>query len=665
MGALPCKMRIQANEDVYAATKQRMAVAEEQHKKNCTRVIKASGPDIGRKVKVKKGMGALPKRETSPPPYRAIGPPPGAAAVGGGGAGKPRSSSANSFSRHESSNIGSNGNHMDAGNPHMENRISNGPSIPGLGRMMGGANKRSSGGNQDISKRPIKERLIHLLALRAFKKPELYDRIRREGFRGEKNALVSALQQVAYMNGNTYHLIRSLWNDVQEDWPFYSEQDRQVLKRRKPQNLTPPGSDGSSGSGHSPTSTHPGSPPPAISPAAPSPANGRLPPLEGAPGAKRPGYYDGADGIITKRQRISHYKRTTGSEWPSSNSVTASNNSGGASSNNNFNNSIMNNCNNVSGSTLQQQPQRNRLDPANRRPPPLEARSAGGSPGHHPPSSRHQRHSSPAHGCRAATTARPPREEVSGESVTVVQGASGLSHSPEGSAAAVCRSGGRGGGGGVGGVDGVGDEGRGSVEVSESVRDKTTSNNHGWSSNKSVARCAPSSPEGPRFQGYSKVQERVSAAAPSGRGGGHGRVIVSAEVREAEVESDRASSEYPDYLTEYTTIMTLEQRNKYKADFNADYSEYRELHTVVARVSSKFAVLEERLRQQEEGSEEWNNIKDQIVREYQENQRDQQYPEAKKKFQYLHEKLSHIKRMVLEYDSSNVGHVASVQPQKH
>lgn len=64
-------------------------------------------------------------------------------------------------------------------------------------------------------------------------------------------------------------------------------------RRRKPQNLTPPGGSdgGSSGSGHSPTSTHPGSPPPPIS------------------SSKRPGYYDGADGLPTKRPRISHYRK--------------------------------------------------------------------------------------------------------------------------------------------------------------------------------------------------------------------------------------------------------------------------------------------------------------------------------------------------------------------
>jgi hypothetical protein len=37
--------------------------------------------------------------------------------------------------------------------------------------------------------------------------------------------------QVAVLRDNTYQLIRNIWNDVQEDWPFYTEQERQLLKR--------------------------------------------------------------------------------------------------------------------------------------------------------------------------------------------------------------------------------------------------------------------------------------------------------------------------------------------------------------------------------------------------------------------------------------------------
>lgn len=42
--------------------------------------------------------------------------------------------------------------------------------------------------------------------------------------------VTQALSQISTMRDNTYHLIRHMWNDVQEDWPFYSEQDRQMLK---------------------------------------------------------------------------------------------------------------------------------------------------------------------------------------------------------------------------------------------------------------------------------------------------------------------------------------------------------------------------------------------------------------------------------------------------
>ena len=54
-----------------------------------------------------------------------------------------------------------------------------------------------------------------------------------------------------------------MWNDVSEDWPFYTEEDKAAFRRSKPQNLTPPGSDGSSssiGSGLSSSSSRPASP---------------------------------------------------------------------------------------------------------------------------------------------------------------------------------------------------------------------------------------------------------------------------------------------------------------------------------------------------------------------------------------------------------------------
>ena len=85
----------------------------------------------------------------------------------------------------------------------------------------------------------------------------------------DKKNIMTILRTVSDTNGNTYVLKRCFWNDVSEDWPFYTDEERQLFKRRKPQNLTPPGSDGgisisSIGSGHSSSSSHPASPQPMV-----------------------------------------------------------------------------------------------------------------------------------------------------------------------------------------------------------------------------------------------------------------------------------------------------------------------------------------------------------------------------------------------------------------
>lgn len=202
--------------------------------------------------------------------------------------------------------------------------------------------------------------MIHLLALRPYKKPEIFARIQQGKFRylgnsssthspglcpfidacivlsssnnisvaatdgvrrEERKCITQILTNISSMRDNVYYLHRHIWNDVQEDWPFYSEQERQILKRsfprisifqrllltvplscffsanrRKPQNLTPPLSSdgGSSTSGQSPSSTHNGSSPPSGGKRS-SIANNEEPGVGSAPTSKKP--------------RISHYKK--------------------------------------------------------------------------------------------------------------------------------------------------------------------------------------------------------------------------------------------------------------------------------------------------------------------------------------------------------------------
>lgn len=120
-------------------------------------------------------------------------------------------------------------------------------------------------------------------------------------------------------------------------------------------------------------------------------------------------------------------------------------------------------------------------------------------------------------------------------------------------------------------------------------------------------------------------------------------VALSASTTEPEPEP---------YTLQYRTIVSGEQRSRYKEDFNSQYNEYRNLHKAIDKVSKRFSHLEEELRQQHEGTTAWQRIKSQIVREYRENLRDAKYREAKRRFQHLHEKLAHIKRLVLEWDTT-------------
>jgi len=105
----------------------------------------------------------------------------------------------------------------------------------------------------DISKKPLRDRIIHLLALRPYKKPELISILNRgllkllvcficlfkllilrflDGLKDkDRTQIMSVLSHIAISKDNAYHLLRHVWNDVQEDWPFYSSQDLIVFKR--------------------------------------------------------------------------------------------------------------------------------------------------------------------------------------------------------------------------------------------------------------------------------------------------------------------------------------------------------------------------------------------------------------------------------------------------
>ncbi|KAK4880936.1 hypothetical protein RN001_004255 [Aquatica leii] len=557
LGVVPYKLRIHANDDIYEATRHRMTVAEENHKNKCTREIKPNQTDIGRKVKVKQIIGRTPP-VTITPPSRRDAPPLRDNVV------KTYQSNIPSKPQVHPSNGMVNG----FGNNVNNTRVQNKPSMP------------------DIARRPIKERLIHLLALRPFKKPELYERLMKEGLR-EKNSMTSILKQISFLKDNAFHLNRAMWNDVREDWPFYTESERQMLKRRKPQNLTPPGSSdgGSSGSGQSPTSTHPGSPPPISS-------------------SKRPGYYDGADGLPTKRPRISHYRKPSEPMYrspvenisqrrPVTDSRDASNMNPRSRepTTNGYSNSVSNGYSNG----ILNEKHSDEEDVANRKRS-CDSHNLGFGV------NREKTY------IDSNTSYSPYKEENVGKDD--LQDSIRLASNDLLNNDRVRQS------------DFISNDQNKPVAVLNNSRIKDDTRETRWNNVSSRPKLSPNSP-------MDKISLTETGPPPNGK---------------------KVDSEFPDYLTEYTTIRNAEQRRRYKSDFNADYAEYRDLHAIVEKVSRRFAELEERLKQESISSPKYKDIKKQIVREYNQNKQDLVHQRAKRRFQYLHDKLSHIKRLVLEYD---------------
>ncbi|EDS42250.1 conserved hypothetical protein [Culex quinquefasciatus] len=328
-----------------------------------------------------------------------------------------------------------------------------------------GTNGRTQHGKPEIMKRNI----------RPYKKPELYAKLAQDGIRGqEKNCIAQALKAIASMRDNVYYLHRHMWNDVQEDWPFYSEQDRQTLKRRKPQNLTPPLSSdgGSSTSGQSPSSAHNGSSPPS--------------------GSKRPsiaGDEGGAAGAMptAKKPRISHYKKDI-------------------------------------------------LPDIN----------------------------------RSNVTPNAQESEDSGVSLS-------YSLVPNDVAKRIQHS-------------------AGDVMVADTL------------------------------------------------------VISDRDNYDDQISAYREETKKVKSLKDDFRITTVEQRRKYKTEFDNDFQEYRRLHEIVERVSRKFAQLEEDLQHQRNNERRYKEIQRQIIKEYDESIKDNRFQETKQRFNYLHSKLSHIKHLVHDYD---------------
>ncbi|KAJ8344082.1 hypothetical protein SKAU_G00314110 [Synaphobranchus kaupii] len=126
------------------------------------------------------------------------------------------------------------------------------------------------------------------------------------------------------------------------------------------------------------------------------------------------------------------------------------------------------------------------------------------------------------------------------------------------------------------------------------------------------------------------------------------------EQGDANTPASPPSPAEPDYLLKYTVILASEQRQKYKEDFCAEYDEYRDLHARIGSVTQMFVRLGSKMKTLSPGTKEHKVMGDQILEKYKKYMKKfPGYREEKRRCEYLHQKLSHIKHLILDYDQTD------------
>ncbi|XP_061588636.1 uncharacterized protein LOC133452912 [Cololabis saira] len=107
-----------------------------------------------------------------------------------------------------------------------------------------------------------------------------------------------------------------------------------------------------------------------------------------------------------------------------------------------------------------------------------------------------------------------------------------------------------------------------------------------------------------------------------------------------------------DYIIKYPDISCVEEREKYKAVFNDQYQEYKDLHSDIITTLRKFAELDaamEQLPRKGKSLEDQQRIQS-ILKTYHQKKKDPAFLEKKQRCDYLKAKLSHIKNKIQTFD---------------
>ncbi|XP_031195993.1 RNA polymerase II elongation factor ELL [Mastomys coucha] len=484
LGSIQDKVTVCATDDSYQKARQSMAQAEEETRSRSAIVIKAGGRYMGKKVQFRK-----------PAPGTADAVP----------------------SRKRATPI----------------------------NLASAIRKSSGSGANSVVQRPFRDRVLHLLALRPYRKAELLLRLQKDGLtQADKDTLDSLLQQVASVNpkDGTCTLQDCMYKNVQKDWPGYSEGDQQLLKRVLMRKLCQPQS--------------------ATTDSSPPREHGR----SASPSQKRP--TDFIDPLASKKPRISHFTQRA---QPTLNGKLGVPNG---------HETLLPAPGPTPSDTLSSSHLPPRLEPPRTHDPLADVSN---DLGHSTQDYKHQE----------ATPAPPPH-----------LGLPLLTDFPQ--------------------------------------AEQPTSSSHTHSRPKKKSKKHKDKER--------HLEERPPAPQPD---------VPTAPVlppddpdQNGACDSEpTSSSETPDYLLKYPAISSSEQRQSYKNDFNAEYSEYRSLHARIEQITRRFTQLDAQLRQLSQGSEEYETTRGQILQEYRKIKKtNTNYSCEKRRCEYLHRKLAHIKRLIAEYD---------------
>ncbi|XP_068172208.1 RNA polymerase II elongation factor ELL2 [Antennarius striatus] len=475
--------------------------------------------------------------------------------------------------------------------------------------------------NNPVSQRPFRDRIIHLLALKSYKKLEVLARLQRDGInQKDRNSLGTTLQQVANLNpkDNAYSLKNFIYRDVQRDWPGYSEDEKTQVDRILTRKLGLP------------TETFPSN----------------SSPKDGVPTSpqKRQPDFDFIDPLVPKKSRISHLNNrgSTASSSSSSSSDRREDEGSPSSKRSSLPSSI------TSGPSTHL--------PISSHPP---------APSHQQPSPASNSNSpSTPEGCgtqdlpmdQSSSCRDPSPSPLSSERtlqscyrlpVPMSRPSSSLSppHPP-------CTS---------------------LTGTSTAITSLTLSS----STNKKLKKKSKKHKEKDREKEKGNQSERSNQCSPTivaeeteeTRRSKKRRIVVEEEGGEAinkiphkgQDSSDKGKTaqttefsstvDPPDYILKYIPLMSTEQRQSYKDDFNAEYDEYRLLHARVENITRRFTQLDGQCRKLAPGTKEHQKVQEEVLKEYKKMKKHSpNYHEDKQRCEYLHKKLAHIKRLIADFD---------------